>query len=115
MTKILVQTQTELQQCLEAIENSSIIVFDVEAEGLRLYQDHRMIGIAFYCDFNGNSYYIPFNHGHGTFEPSTKTNVNKMKADLTNIQYQELGLVFPQFRWEDVKEALQLVRKDLKS
>ena len=105
--KILVNTEALLQEALEAIKQSSIVVFDTETNGLRLYTDHRVIGIAFYCDFNGNSYYIPFYHGHGVFEPSTKTQVNANKADLTNRRYNELDLAFNQLHQQDVLEALK--------
>lgn len=96
MTRILVNTETKLQTCIEAIEASSIVTFDTETNGLDLWNKHHMVGIAFYCDFNKTSYYVPFAHGVGEFYPTTKTAVNAKKAKLTNERYKELDLQFNQ-------------------
>ncbi len=97
MSKILVSTEAHLDECLEAIKQSSIVVFDTETNGLRLYTDHWMVGIAFYCDFNGNSYYIPFGHGQGVFEGTTNTKVNQRKVVGTNERY--AGLLIHHEQW----------------
>jgi DNA polymerase III epsilon subunit-like protein len=107
--RLLVTTETQLSQCIEAIENSSIVVFDTETNGLDLHNGHHMVGIAFYCTFNSNSYYIPFAHGVGTFEGTTDTKANKTKVKNTNERYEALDLNFNQLEGWVIWDKLETV------
>jgi DNA polymerase I-like protein with 3'-5' exonuclease and polymerase domains len=107
--RILVNTETKLQQALEAIKESSIVVLDTETNGLELWGKNHIVGIAVYCDFDRNSYYIPFAHGVGTFEGTTKTKANAEKTRLTNERYYKLLLDYDQLPGHVVGDALKVV------
>jgi DNA polymerase I-like protein with 3'-5' exonuclease and polymerase domains len=106
MTRILVTDEKQLRAACRAIEQSSIICFDFETNGLDVYGNDSPVGVAFYCDYNDTSYYIPFNHGSGEFKRTTKTEANARKTKLTNERYKALNLEFEQLPVDIVRDAL---------
>jgi DNA polymerase I-like protein with 3'-5' exonuclease and polymerase domains len=106
MTRILVNSETKLDQCIEAVINSGTIILDTETNGLDLWHGDRMVGIALLPDFNRVSYYIPFRHGIGVFKQTTQTAANERKAKLTNERYKDLPKIFIQLPPERVLAEL---------
>ena len=68
---MLITNREEFDQLKEELLTEDTFVFDIETDGLRLYQENRLIGVSFYLPTTSRVCYLPFRHKAGTNLPIT--------------------------------------------